>query len=1102
MKKLLNGGWKFLKTELGTRLDDIRGRVSDFVEVQIPHDFLISDVNDFYTDATGWYYRDLIIYKCDSRYELIFDGIYMDSTVYINGHKAGEWKYGYSQFILDITDFVDTGHNEVLVSANYRCPNSRWYSGAGIYRNVWLCNYADTHIPENGIYVHSEKEDGGYQLRIDTEICGKGDVSFELTEDNGQVVEMISSEDSVSESVEVPEGSCAVIKKKFGITGIKEWSPQEPVLYTLNVKLRSDNRIVQAKRIRIGFRDIELNPDKGLILNGQRLKLNGVCLHHDLGALGAAYNNCAMRRRLRQLREMGVNAIRLSHNMYDPQAIELMDEMGFLVISEAFDMWERSKTEFDYARFFKEWHERDVESWIKRDRNHPSVFLWSIGNEIYDTHADENGLRITIMLKDLVKKFDYMGNAHPTFGSNYMPWENAQKCADELKVVGYNYAENYYKDHHEKHPDWIIYGSETYSIVQSRGIYHFPLSESILTDRDLQCSSLGNSTTSWGAESIEDCICKDRDTYFSMGQFLWTGYDYIGEPTPYHTKNSYFGLIDTAGFYKDAYYVWKSAWTDYKKDPFVYVFPYWNFNNGQLIDVRVVSNAPGVELFLNGESIGSQVLDHEAGSGHHVIADYIVPYREGELKAIAFDESGKEVSECVRRSFGDTDHFDIKVESGDLVFAEISALDKNGNPVENARDVVNVEVTGGKLLGLDNGDSTDMTSYQSDTKALFAGKLLAIIRPDTKDEDVVIDVHPVEENVHIRQIRLITDDAKILSPDNPVIKVRAEILPANAADNNISFELLNTKGTRSSLASIKVQDNECEITGHYDGEFILRCHAEDSEGVVRVMSSLEFKVEGMGTAYLNPYELIPGNAYADHIGRVSNGNEHGVATDRGNVTTVIYKEIDFGNQGSDLITVPIFALSDDEYPIQIWEGIPGEEDAALLADVVYHKKSIWNVYQEDSWRLDKRLYGIRTISFVTHNKVHIKGFSFERQLKAFYENSAIMADSIYGDTFTKTSECVEEIGNNVTLSFENMDFGERQATQVVVFGRARAGVNTIHLRMKNKETDEQIKEVLEFPKCDEYQQISFDITALEGKWDIEFIFLPGSNFDLRSFWFK
>lgn len=297
------------------------------------------------------------------------------------------------------------------------------------------------------------------------------------------------------------------------------------------------------------------------------MRLNGACDHHDLGALGAAFHKEAMRRKFELMRSMGVNAVRTSHNMPAVELMELADEMGFLIVSEAFDMWEMAKNPYDYARFFKEWMEKDVRSWIRRDRNHPSVIMWSIGNEIPDTHADAHGQEITRRLVTAVRKWDYRNVAPITIGSNYMPWENARKCADIVKLAGYNYAEKYYEEHHQKYPDWVIYGSETSSVVQSRGIYHFPLERATLIEADEQCSALGNSTTSWAAKNTEYCIIMDRDTPYSCGQFIWTAIDYIGEPTPYQTKNSYFGQMDTAGFPKDSYYVFRSEWTDGKKIP-------------------------------------------------------------------------------------------------------------------------------------------------------------------------------------------------------------------------------------------------------------------------------------------------------------------------------------------------------------------------------------------------------------------------------------------------------------------------------------------------------------------------------------------------------
>ena len=1086
MKEKFVTGWKFLKTDFGTELEDVRDRLSEFKEVEIPHDFLIDDARNFYTDTTGWYYKGFVT-TLKPRHFLVFDGIYMDSTVYINGQKAGEWKYGYSQFILDITDYCKVGSNDVLVRVNYQNPNSRWYSGAGIYRNVWLCSYEDTYIPENGIYVHTHKGDMGYFLDIDTEIKGEisknTSVSYRLFDDKKREVSLNAT------------------GKSFFARNVKEWSTDEPNLYTLEVTLFDGNKELQREEVTIGFRSISFDPNKGFLLNGKVTKLNGVCIHHDLGALGAAYNNSAMKRRLIQLKGMGVNAIRLTHNMFDPQTIELLDRMGFMAISEGFDMWERSKTEFDYARFFPEWHERDVESWVKRDRNHPSVIMWSIGNEIYDTHADERGAQITRMLKELVEKFDYMGNAHPTFGSNYMPWENAQKCADILKVVGYNYAEKFYEKHHREHPDWVIYGSETYSIVQSRGIYHFPLSEGILADDDLQCSSLGNSQTSWGAESIESCICMDRDMPFSMGQFIWTGYDYIGEPTPYHTKNSYFGLIDTAGFYKDAYYAWKSAWVSAKKDPFVHVFPYWDFNEGEEVDVRVVSNAPFVELFVNGKSLGKQELTHERGSGDHIFADYKCIYEKGEIKAIAYDALGKEIAEQVRRSFEDTDSFEVIYENVDnLVFAKISALDKKGNPVENACDRVKVTVTGGRLIGLDNGDSTDYDSYKADERALFSGKLLAIVEKDGSAGDTVVDVLKVSDIVPVRKVELVTDSETKLSMQNSRAKVTAKVLPENATNKEVFYRILDNKGNESNIAKLLVKGNEAEVEALFDGEFILRCETKDKDGVVKTISTRKFTVSGMGRSFLDPFSLIPGNVFSYSKGRTAAGNEHGVATDRGNETLIAYDGIDFGIEGSDTITIPIFALSGDAYKIQIWDGIAGDEGAILLDEVIYQKKSIWNTYQEETWKLSKRLSGVHTISFVTYDKMHIKGFYFERQLRALCENSALDADSIYGDSFTRSVDAVEGIGNNVTLSFDNMNFGDEGVKEIIITGRAMAASNTIHLRMKNESGE--TKEILEFPKSSEYTKVCFPIEHKKGRYDISFVFLPGSNFDFKSFRFS
>lgn len=1133
-RNLWNEGWFFLKTPAGTAYEQAIERKQEFVPVDIPHDWLIYDSLNLYEDSTGWYLKNFLYEEeSDKRAFITFEGIYMDSAVYVNGKRAGEWKYGYSTFTLEITEYLKKGENEILVGACFLSPNSRWYSGAGIYRDVWFAVTEETYLPENAVYISSTHENGDFLLCLQSEVEGKrakeAEVIFHLYDEERNEIKM----EPVSK-----EGK----RKEYLVRSPRLWDVDSPALYTLQAELLLDGRVIQRHEEQFGFRYTSFDPDKGFFLNGRHRKLNGVCEHHDLGALGAAFNRAAMRRKFRILKEMGVNAVRGTHNMMAPGFIELADEMGLLVISEAFDMWERSKTAYDYGRFFKEWSERDVESWVKRDRNHPSVIMWSIGNEIYDTHVDEHGQQITSRLKNLVEKYDENKNAVVTIGSNYMPWENAQKCADIVKLAGYNYSEKYYEEHHRLHPDWIIYGSETSSIVQSRGIYHFPLKAGILSEDDEQCSALGNSATSWGARSMEECITGDRDTEFSMGQFLWSGFDYIGEPTPYHTKNSYFGQIDTAGFPKDSYYVWQSVWTDYKKTPMVHSFPYWDFNEGQLIDVRICSNAPFVELSVNGRSLGKQRLTHEKHSGCRIMADYQIPYEKGTLTAVAYDEEGKEIAREVKSSFGNSKKIKITPENTkvtadgrDILFLQISTLDENGNPVENACDRVEVQVAGeGRLIGLDNGDSTDFDSYKGITRRLFSGKLLAMVQTNTTPGEIRVEVTGKElegavfvceslpcarevlpamqsnqdlpvilgsrEEIPVRKITLRSLSGQLFTGERDTITVEAGVEPPNATDQKLFFKVVNDNGVPVNLAQLKQEGNRVIVKAKGDGEFRLFAMSKSGTDKIRVLSQLEFKAEGLGCAYLDPYGFISGSLYTSATGEVGNGNEKGIATARDGETTVTYGNIDFGSIGSDEITIPIFALSSEEYPIQIWEGIPDKEGSVLLADVVYCKPSIWNVYQPDTYRLCKKLKGITSVSFRVHQKIHIKGFSFKKYEKAWQTLKASEADDIYGDSFTRKENAVENIGNNVSLVFTEMDFGPEGTKKLTLTGRAAKSSNTIHIRFFNG-TDE-IKQIVEFPMGETYTEQSFPIRTVSGKWDVTFVFLPGSCFDFESFRFR
>jgi glycoside hydrolase len=1214
MKRLFNGGWSFWCGEPDLDVSEAGKHLTEFQKVDLPHDWLIADAKNLYRDGCGFYRKIFSMQpKENKRYSLIFEGVYMDTTIWVNEQQAGEWKYGYSTFEIDLTPFVKAGENEILVSVNFRSPNSRWYSGAGIYRDVWFKETTKTYIRENGVYIHTEAcgekegKEPDFLLYADTEIVGDAwdevrhtlyakreappeiELPFELLlGDEMELVEEASPEETYAGSERADFCLSETIifhntNKNTNIYRVKSprcWDVEHPHLYILKTGLWKDGEIIQEEYSQIGFRSIAFDPEQGFLLNGRRVKLNGVCEHHDLGALGAAFHRAAMARKFRILKEMGVNALRGTHNMTAPAVVELADQMGILMISEAFDMWERSKTTYDYARFFKEWSERDVESWVMRDRNHPCIIMFSIGNEIYDTHVDAHGREITVRLRDLVKKYDYRRNAGITIGSNYMPWENAQLCADEVKLAGYNYGEKYYEEHHKAHPDWVIYGSETSSMVQSRGIYHFPLRASILTEDDEQCSSLGNSPTSWGAKSMERCVCEDRDMDFSMGQFLWTGFDYIGEPTPYHTKNSYFGQVDTAGFPKDAYYVWQSAWTDYRKAPMIHIFPYWDFNEGQSIDIRVCSNAPFVELFCNGKSCGRQQLTHEKGSGHHIIADYSLPYEKGVLYAVAYDEEGNVTARETKASFGNSAEIVLRasgraaVANGrDLFFVEIGTRDENENVVENAVDRVTVQVEGaGHLVGLDNGDSTDEDSYKGNSRRLFSGKLLAIIETGTipgavrirvsgkglKSAELVCEAVEIDqmltfmkgekaqriyhnfwqdlceetyapgsteliedheerqrerqedeqrqsqkerldekqEEPPVRKITLCSPMGQKFSKEQPEFTVEAEIEPKEATDRQLMFRVVDEHGVDSNLVRLLVQGHTAQLHAMGDGSFYLRCMSRSGTDRIRVISQLEFTVEGMGQAYRNPYELISGSLYTSYQGEVSNGNERGVATARDGETVVTFGNIDFGPVGSDEITMPIFALTSEEYPIRIYEGVPGEDGCQLLADVVYQKPSIWNTYQEETYSLAKRVTGINTISVAVHQKIHLKGFVFKKLQKAWLSLNAAEADSVYGDTFTKEECAITGIGNNVTITYTEMDFGEEGTAGIRICGRAPESSNSLHIRFLQGE--EESKQLVEFPMCGEYIEKEFSLTPVKGKWDVSFVFLPGSCFDLQS----
>lgn len=1159
----INSEWLFFKqplSETATALSPTLPAQNDsrFYPVNLPHDWLIANSADHYENSEGWYQKtissDILPFDAssDDDWLLYFEGVYMDCTIFVNGMQAGEWKYGYSSFEVRLTPFLKTGENTILVHVRYQSPNSRWYSGAGIYRSVWLKKVPAVHIASDGIAAETHRlENGKWSLCMHTTLEKEGiqqsAKDFFASENDNKSTSLslsfcIQTLDGTVILSEIPEDTPVTL------TNIKPWDISEPNLYKIVCTLSENGTAIQTETITTGFRTTRFDTNEGFFLNDVHIKLKGVCQHHDLGALGSAVNRSAIKRQLTILKSMGVNAVRTTHNMPAVELLELADEMGILIVDEAFDMWEMSKTTYDYARFFKEWSARDVKSWICRDRNHPCVILWSIGNEIYDTHANEHGQEITRYLKEQVLLHDPYGHALPTIGSNFMQGENARKCADILKIAGYNYAERLYNKQHADHPDWVIYGSETSSTVQGRGIYHFPLAKPLLTDDDGQCSSLGNSTVNWGAKNQQFCAVSDLHMPFSLGQFLWSGFDYIGEPTPYQSRNSFFGQIDTAGFPKDAYYFYQSVWTDAKTNPMIHILPYWDFNPDQMIDVRVYTNAPKVALFLNGTLIGEKTLAHTEED--NMIADWQLPFEAGTLKAIAYDENGVEIARDEASSFGDAaslhltaNRSQVTADGSELIFVTIDALDTDGHAVANANNRVHVTVTGeGMLAGLDNGDSTDCEPYKGDCRRLFSGKLLAIIAPsltagtititassdgltsasltvnttsysessDEKDpcaedlhlmtitRDPLADSISSQSDIPVRKITLSCETFTHLTADAPSAVIYASVSPANATTQTLDWKVTNAEGVTVPYAILEPIDNtHVRIHALSDGSFFVRCSVTNGRGHTTLYSTLAFTATEIGTMNLDPYTFTVGSLYSDSEGEIANGNAHGAATGSEGTTSITYGPFDFGTFGSDTVTIPIFETESRPVDLTFIEGKTKTQSGTVLCRGHYDKKMIWDTYQEETFKLPKRLTGVTTFTIqVTNRKLHIGGLSFKKLEKAWSPLSVTDIDRIYGDAFCKTDDAITGIGNNVTIEYTDMDFGERTCVVIEITGRSPIEKNTIHVRTSNG-TNETLN-IAEFPYSDDYVTKRFPVNVLSGSQTVTLLFLPGSNFDLKG----
>lgn len=1127
---LFNDGWQFCLCDIGTELSALPSR--HWYDVELPHDWLINDTSKLYETGEGWYRRSLpcSAEQLSGRVLLNFDGVYMNSTLFVNGKEAGSWTYGYSAFEHDITDFLHEGENELLLRVSHQSPNTRWYSGAGIFRDVMLKLRPAAYIGTNGVYIHSAPQpEGGWTTEVETDVVGEASdirMLLEVFDPAGASMGGYGLEAHF-------DGGHEKFTASFNSTDPELWSVDDPMLYTLKISLYSGSELLDCVNETFGYRTAEFYPDRGFLLNGEPVKLHGVCMHHDLGALGSALNEAALARQLRIMKEMGVNAIRTSHNMPARQLVQLCDEMGLLVDSEAFDMWEKPKTEFDNHRFFTEHAERDVRSWIERDRNHPCIIMWSIGNEINDT-IDPHGLDITKRLYEYVLKYDPKGNAAPTIGSNYMGDENAQKCSDVVKLAGYNYSEYLYDEHHAKYPDWVIYGSETASAVRSRGIYRFPAELPLLTGEDCQCSSLDNSVVGWGSSAMKSWRL-DRDCPFCCGQFIWTGFDYIGEPTPYNTKNSYFGIVDTAGFPKDIYYFYQSVWVSPEQKKVLHIVPsYWDFIPGQEIDVLIYSNARDVELFLNGKSIGSHVMELE--TSQDMRAHFKVPFEPGVLRVVGHFADGSECSEVLHTPSDPaavvltSDKETLLADGRDIAFVEISTVDVNGIPVGNARNRIRVEVSGaGRLVGLDNGDSTDYDSYKGDNRRLFSGKLIAMIESTLEPGEITVSAY--SEGLENAELRLVSENcgevsgvsvvtenkfpavcraytgevpARLLLPEVDVnsfdperrsAEIRAKLLPENCTYDDISWSVVRRNGVESNLAQVEGSGRSAVVTAKGDGEFFVRAMVHNGAEHPQVIADIPFTAEGLGAAVRDAYSFISASTL-DSSNVPTNIIEDGALSNFDGRTVMTYSDIDFGKTGSQIISLSVGTCFD--MPVEVWEGTP--DDGKLICRVDFGNNGHWCGFAGQDFALAERLTGVRTISVVIDSRVIFGGFSFVPIERAYDTNWVGEADSVYGDDYRIDGRRVADIGNNVIINYEGLDFGEGGSEALIISGETGNPMNQIQLRY-TPAGGAQKTVLLEFQQ-DGGREQRFDIPKLSGVNDVSFVFMPGSRFDFDWFRFE
>jgi beta-galactosidase len=760
-----NNGWKFF---LGNDSLASNANYSDakWRSLNLPHDWSIESNFSSVFPATnqggalpggiGWYRKTFTVPVASKNKitRIEFDGVYKNSEVWINGHCLGKRPYGYINFFYDLTPHLIYGKTNVIAVKvdNSLQPDSRWYSGSGIYRDVKLVTTNNVAIAEAGVFITTpviNKSKATVSIQYKVSNTGNQNERVNLYTDvyDAAGKKIASSKQIVLRTVSAGATS---YKDQLQINTPILWSTAKPYLYKAVTRIERNGQLIDEVKTNFGIRSFHFDAASGFFLNHQPLKIQGVCMHHDLGALGAAYNHAAAKRQLKILKEMGVNAIRFSHNPPAAAILDLCDEMGFLVQVEAFDMWKKKKNKFDYNLYFDEWHVRDIQAMVLRDRNHPSVFMWSIGNEIRE-QFDSTGTTIAKRLVELVKAIDTTRPVTCALTENF-PEKNFIWKSGALDVLGFNYKLYDYADLPKRFPGQSFVATETASALSSRGSYDLPSDSNRLWPPDGKTPTVkGNADMSvsayyhvyayWGS-SHEAALLAVNKYKFMSGMFVWSGFDFIGEPVPYAwpARSSYYGIVDLAGFPKDVYYLYQSEWT---AKPVLHLFPHWNWNKGDIVDVwAYYNNADEVELFLNGKSLGSKSKTSDV---LHVT--WRVPYQPGVLKAIS-KKNGKAILTKEIRTSGApariqliADRTKLKANGKDLSFITVTLLDKDGNLVSNADQLIQFSVTGaGFLAGTDNGFQADSLSLKSPKRKTWKGLALAIVQASRKKGNITVTV--------------------------------------------------------------------------------------------------------------------------------------------------------------------------------------------------------------------------------------------------------------------------------------------------------------------------------------------------------------------------